>query len=110
MKKNEAISILATSARPREPKNRKRYDEAVKMAIEALQPERKKCEWTTEEVAELLSNLFGDECACNFNGIDEWLPERCKYAEIADECPNPKEKHGCWMQFLLQGGAEMVQD
>ena len=41
MKKNEAISILATSARPREPKNRTRYDEAVKMAIEALrQPER----------------------------------------------------------------------
>ncbi len=36
MKKDEAISILATSARPREPKNRTRYDEAVKMAIEAL--------------------------------------------------------------------------
>lgn len=42
MKKDEAISILATSARPREPKNRTRYDEAVKMAIEALrQPEPK---------------------------------------------------------------------
>lgn len=63
--------------------------------------------WTTEEVAELLFNIFGDECACNYNGIDEWLPERCKYTEIADECPNPKEKHGCWMQFLLQGGADM---
>ena len=71
------------------------------------EPERKKRGWTTEEVAELLSNLFGDECACNYNGIDEWLPERCKYTEIADECPNPKEKHGCWMQFLLQGGADM---
>ena len=42
MKKDEAISILATSARPREPKDRTRYDEAVKMAIEALrQPEPK---------------------------------------------------------------------
>ena len=42
MKKDEVISILATSARPREPKNRTRYDEAVKMAIEALrQPEPK---------------------------------------------------------------------
>ncbi len=42
MKKNEAISILATSARPREPKNRTRYDEAVKMAIVALQqPEQR---------------------------------------------------------------------
>lgn len=63
--------------------------------------------WTTEEVAELLFNIFGDDCACNYNGIDEWLPERCKYTEIAEECPNPKEKHGCWMQFLLQGGADM---
>lgn len=36
MKKTEAISILATSVRPREPKDRARYDEAVKMAIEAL--------------------------------------------------------------------------
>ena len=36
MKKAEAISILATSARPREPKDRARYDETVRMAIEAL--------------------------------------------------------------------------
>ena len=36
MKKAEAISILATSIRPREAKDRARYDEAVKMAIEAL--------------------------------------------------------------------------
>ena len=68
---------------------------------------RKKGKWTTEEVAEILFNAFGNDCACNFNGIDEWLPERCKYTEIADECPEPKEKHGCWMQFLLQGGADM---
>lgn len=36
MKKDEAISILATSQRPREPKDRARYDEAVKMAVDAL--------------------------------------------------------------------------
>ena len=36
MKKDEAISILATSPRPREPKDRARYDEAVEMAIDAL--------------------------------------------------------------------------
>ena len=75
--------------------------------MEVPTAEPKKGNWTTEEVAELLFNLFGDDCACNFNDIDEWLPERCKYTEIADECPNPKEKHGCWMQFLLQGGAGM---
>lgn len=57
-----------------------------------------------EEVAEMLSGMF-DECACNVNGNDEWLPESCKYADT--ECPNPKEKNGCWMQFLIQGGADM---
>ena len=36
MKKAEAISILAASVRPREAKDRARYDEAVGMAIEAL--------------------------------------------------------------------------
>lgn len=73
------------------------------MLIPSAEQERKKGKWTTEEVAEILFDAFGDDCACNFNGIDEWLPERCKYTQITDECPNPKEKHGCWMQFLLQG-------
>ena len=49
MKKNEAISILATSVRPREQKDRARYDEAVKMAIDALnEPERKTGRWIRE--------------------------------------------------------------
>lgn len=70
----------------------------------SAQPERK---YTLEEVAEILASVIGDECACNINGIDEWLPESCKYGENEEECPNPKEKHGCWMQFLLQGGAQI---
>ena len=57
--------------------------------------------YTLEEVAEILRDMFGDECACNYNDIDEWLPMACKYAE--NDCPNPKEKNGCWKQFLLQG-------
>lgn len=69
------------------------------------QPKQKRGEWTTEEVAEILARVLGDECACNFNGIDEWLPSACKYADT--ECPTPKEKHGCWIQFLMQGRAEM---
>lgn len=77
------------------------WTEAVRMAIEAL-ADRPTGEWTTEQVAEMLANLFGDECACNWNGNDEWLPMACKYADT--QCPDPKEKHGCWMQFLIQGG------
>lgn len=42
MKKAEAISILATSVRPREEKDRAKYDKAVKMAIEALKAQEMK--------------------------------------------------------------------
>ena len=57
-----------------------------------------------EQVADMLSGMFG-KCACDVNGNDEWLPLACKYADT--ECPHPKEENGCWMQFLLQGGADM---
>ena len=67
--------------------------------------DRPRGEWLPfEDIAQMMSNLFG-ECACDVNGNDEWLPQACKYAET--ECPNPKEKNGCWMQFLIQGGADM---
>ena len=59
MKKAEAISILATSARPREPKDRARYDEAVRMAIEAL-----KCSETpksSEQTAESTQNVSDED-------------------------------------------------
>lgn len=68
MKKDEAISILATSARPREPKNRTRYDEAVKMAIEALrQPEPRSSSRSHE------NDLIGRQAA---------IDEVSKYASI----------------------------
>lgn len=82
--------------------------EKVLANLPPAEPEQKDGKWTTEQVAELLANMFGEECACNFNGIDEWLPSACKYSETT--CPNPKEKHGCWMQFLIQGGADMRGD
>lgn len=53
MKKAEAISILATSIRPREAKDRARYDEAVKMVIEALKcSETPKSSERTSETAQ----------------------------------------------------------
>ena len=48
------------------------------------------------EVACLLAELFDDTCACNFNDIDEWLPEKC---EFLDACPDPGGVT-CWEQFL----------
>lgn len=56
--------------------------------------------YNTHEVAEILADLFGDSCACNFNGIDEWLPEKC---ELQAACPNPVGV-ACWEQYLKYRG------
>ena len=52
--------------------------------------------YTKHEVACIIAELFGDDCACNFNGIDEWLPEKC---EVIDACPYPVGV-ACWEQYL----------
>lgn len=53
-------------------------------------------EWNDHTVACLLAELFNDDCACNYNGIDEWLPSKC---ELLDSCPHPAGV-ACWEQFL----------
>lgn len=50
-----------------------------------------------EDVAEMLADLFGEECCCNYNGIDEWLPYLCEHSET---CPDTIGKNGCWKQFI----------
>lgn len=50
-----------------------------------------------DAVAEMLADLFGEECCCNYNGIDEWLPELCEHS---DTCPEAIGKNGCWKQFI----------
>ena len=52
--------------------------------------------YTEEEVARILVTITQDECACDLNGNDEWLPEVC---ECIDECPTPKHLE-CWRQWL----------
>ena len=59
-------------------------------------------EWNNYTVARLLAELFGDTCACNYNGIGEWLPEKC---ELLDSCPNPVGV-ACWEQFLKHKAEE----
>ena len=71
----------------------------VESAIKSLegypsaQPEP---QWNNHTVACLLADLYGDPCACNYNNISEWLPEKC---EVIDACPNPVGV-ACWEQFL----------
>lgn len=65
--------------------------ERVIESLPSVQPE-----WNNHTVACLLAEIFDDTCACNYNDIDEWLPEKC---ELLDSCPNPVGV-GCWEQFL----------
>ena len=53
-------------------------------------------EWNNYTVACLLAELYDDTCACNYNDIDDWLPEKC---ELLDSCPHPGGV-ACWEQFL----------
>ena len=52
--------------------------------------------YTAHEVAAILADAFGDDCACNFNGNDEWLPYLC---ELQEACPHPCGV-ACWEQYL----------
>lgn len=73
------------------------YDKSCIIGLlEDLPSAQPQTEWNNHTVACLLAELFGDACACNYNGIDEWLPEKC---EVIDACPNPVGV-ACWEQFL----------
>ena len=52
--------------------------------------------YTAHEVAVILADAFDDDCACNFNGNDEWLPYLC---ELQEACPHPCGV-ACWEQYL----------
>lgn len=49
------------------------------------------------EVANIIADLFGDDCACNFGNIDEWLPHYCDFSGTC--CPEPCGV-ACWEQYL----------
>lgn len=68
--------------------------ENVKLRAELEKVKAKR--YTAHEVAVLLAEAIGDDCACNVNGNDEWLPETC---ELQDACPNP-DGVACWEQWL----------
>ena len=88
----EAIEILS---RPFDMKNVPQdILEAHRMAISAL--DKQDGDWNNHKVACLLAEMFGDDCACNFNGNDEWLPYLC---ELQEACPHPCGV-ACWEQYL----------
>lgn len=53
--------------------------------------------YNAHEVAELLADVIGDDCACNINNNDEWLPLKCDFSETC--CPDVIGV-ACWEQYL----------
>lgn len=53
--------------------------------------------WNVHQIACMLADIFKDNCACNYNGNDEWLPKVCDFAETC--CPDPVGV-ACWEQFV----------
>lgn len=72
------------------------YDSEAK-AIAAWNRQAEPERYSTHEVAVILAEAFKDDCACDFNGNDEWLPAVCDFANTA--CPNPAGV-ACWEQYL----------
>lgn len=59
----------------------------------------------THQAAVIIADLFGYEHPCNFNGIDEWFPEACDFADL---CPDGKMSAiACWEQYIKIKLAEM---
>ena len=52
--------------------------------------------YTSHDVAVILASAVGDDCACNINSNDEWLPQLC---ELQGACPHPVGV-ACWEQYL----------
>lgn len=71
-------------------------DEGITATFAELEQVKKKNKYSAHDVALILSDAFGDSCACNFNGNDEWLPEKC---ELLDTCPDVNGV-ACWEQYL----------
>jgi len=73
----------------------------------SINPSDKK-KYSERDVAEIITDLFGDSCACNFNGISDWLPEVCDFR--ATSCPDPPEETTrCWGQYLKHLGEKQKE-
>ena len=52
--------------------------------------------YTVHDAAVILASAIGDDCACNINSNDEWLPQLC---ELQEACPEPVGV-ACWEKYL----------
>jgi hypothetical protein len=86
--------------------NADKYDPEIREVNICLADEKTAADVVeVEKVAEMLRAMFDDDCACNYNGNDEWLPHVCEYG--CTECPDAPEENGCWKQFVKHFLAKM---
>lgn len=52
--------------------------------------------YTAHEVAVIIADVIGDDCACNVNDNSNWLPFHC---ELLEACPYTIGV-ACWEQYL----------
>lgn len=71
------------------------YVNALDVAIKSVVSDMVK--FNKHEVACILAEAFGDNCACNHNSNDEWLPYYCDFAQTC--CPHT-DGVACWEQYL----------
>ena len=64
--------------------------------VELMHAEKDGQLYTSHDVAVILASAIGDDCACNINSNDEWLPQLC---ELQEACPHPVGV-ACWEQYL----------
>ena len=70
--------------------------EEIAHAKDLLAAEKDGKLYTVHDVAVILASAIGDDCACNINSNDEWLPQLC---ELQEACPHPVGV-ACWEQYL----------
>lgn len=64
--------------------------------VELMHAEKDGKLYTSHDVAVILASAIGDDCACNINSNDEWLPQVC---ELQEACPNT-DGVACWEQYI----------
>ena len=69
----------------------KRYREAYRKGYETAKSRL----YSAKQVADIITEILGDRCACNFNDIDEWLPQCCEAYGVCDYETEP-----CWEKYL----------
>ena len=57
-------------------------------------------------VAQMLHDIFGDWCPCNYNGNDEWLPLVCGLSF----CTDRSDDLYCWKQFVKHYGERRTDE